>query len=140
AMTKNASVMPRKIASCMSVPCLPFEGSVQREDRAEDQEVLRRFQARHSGHDVAMIEKAALRPARVVHPILQPQDVVELAADGVAILDAAGECLYGLPGQGPAALAVPGDLRADRDGPALADLPLGRHLGRNPRRAWLAHR
>src|SRR5689334_9967214 len=52
-----------------------------------------------------------------------------------AVLDRAGKAFYSLREPGPAAIAVPCDLRPDGNVPVLVDCPIRRQLSGNPCRA-----
>jgi hypothetical protein len=44
-------------------------GRIEREDRGEDEQVLRGCQAHHAGADVVALEESPLRPARIVDTV-----------------------------------------------------------------------
>ena len=97
---------------------------IKRKYQSDYGQVLSWRQWDQSRRYTSAAKKASLRPTRIVIPMLQPQDRIELPLD--TVLERSRDSFDGLLGQGPTAIAIPEKLRAKGDTPSLVNAPVRR--------------
>src|SRR5205814_8685471 len=114
------------------------ERSVECEDEADAEQVLRRRETRNGRPHVWLREEAAARATRIVDAVFDLDDRVGLPQGGL-VLDRRRKRRDGLLGPDPATVAIPGEFRTYDEGPRSGDSPFHRRLRGHPQRTWITN-
>ena len=100
---------------------------IEREYQAHNQQMLSWRQADYARLQFRSSKEATLRPARIVVPMFQPDDRIELPK-GNPVFERGRDRFDRLFRQRPAAIAIPKHLGTNSRGPAFVYTPMDRQL------------